>query len=47
MNSDSAVPGLNRDHAHAMLVKVPSIKNKEDCKYHRIFDLRIEITSAN
>jgi type I restriction enzyme, S subunit len=44
MNSDSAVPGLNRDHAHAMLVKVPSIKEqKKIANILRIFDLRIEL----
>ena len=44
MNSDSAVPGLNRDHAHAMFVKVPSIKEqKKIASILKLFDTRIKL----
>jgi type I restriction enzyme S subunit len=44
MNSDSAVPGLNRDQAHAILVKVPSLKEqKKIASILRVIDIRIKL----
>jgi len=44
MNSDSAVPGLNRDNAHALFIKIPPLE--EQHKISSIFhslDLRIRL----
>ncbi|MDX7992771.1 restriction endonuclease subunit S [Xenorhabdus littoralis] len=48
MNSDSAVPGLNRDNAHSLPIKIPK-EIKEQCKiglWIHTFDRKISINRA-
>ena len=45
MNSDSAVPGLNRENAHALSIKIPKAKNDRERigRWISIYDKKIEL----
>ena len=47
MNSDSAVPGLNRDNAHSIKIKIPKLqKDREKIgEYLSTFDQKIELNT--
>lgn len=47
MNSDSAVPGLNRDNAHSIKIKIPKLQSDREkiAEFLSTFDQKIELNT--